>query len=90
MLSSKSLKKISFKDDTPTPQQNSAPPAGVSQKSKKTEQWTGCDLAVKMKRGGGGMYTRLKMEVCTHFSSGSNNLRQTLESMSSPFLISMM
>lgn len=72
MLSSKSLKKTSFKDDTPTPQ-NSAPPAGVSQKSsKKTEQWAGCDLAVKMKKK---MYMRLKMEVCTHFSSGSNNLR---------------
>lgn len=77
MLSSKSLTKISFKDDTPTPQQNSAPSAGVSQKSSKK---TDSDLAVKMKRKknaydetkDGGLHTFLQGVRYPQADSGVN------------------
>lgn len=47
---------------TPPLKQNSAPPAGVSEKSsKKTDGGAGCGLAVKVE-----MHLKLKMEGCTH------------------------
>lgn len=65
----------------PTPLQNSAPPAGVSENISKKRRVGGC---VWLGCQNGEMRLRLKMEICTHFTWVSNHLRRTPVPISSP------